>query len=102
MTGSVYKRTEPSYFSDAYERNKRLEVLSSPADEGTSMKNNFGSNSMRNRLKKLDLTPSHDKLETSPQITTPEARAMYEYVEYEDVDTGQRAEFERLLRKVSS
>ncbi len=70
------------------------------------MKNNYGSNSLKKRLKKLDLTPSHvrpisEGEEAAQQISTPEARAAYEYVEYQDVDTGQRVEFERLLKKVS-
>lgn len=88
---------------DACTKDEGFAVLSSPVsdEDNTSLRNHYGSNSLKNRLK-LDLSPSHTKpADSTPQISTPEARAMYEYVEYQDVDAIQRVEFEKLLKKVS-
>lgn len=69
-----------------------------------SMILNYSSGSLEDRLK-LHFTPSHvhsrqaPGRETTP-ISTPDAKEMFEYVSYEDVDSGQRLEFEKLLKKV--
>ena len=55
-------------------------VLPSPAKGNSSMQNNIDSASLKHRLKRLDLTPSHFKPvaeggeeEDVPQLSTPEA-----------------------------
>ena len=92
---------------DAHAKDGGSAAMSSPVSDenNTSLRNHYGSNSLKNRFK-LDLTPSHtkpaDSGDATPQISTPEARALYEYVEYQDVDASQRVEFEKLLKKVSN
>lgn len=77
----------------------------SPVSEN-SMRLNYSSASMDKRLT-LDLTPLHEGRHRgvdseTPPISTPEARNLFEYVAYEDVDSGQKEEFEKLLKKVSN
>lgn len=68
------------------------------------MRLNYSSTSLEKKLK-LYFTPSHTDSralarETMP-MSTPDARELFEYVAYEDIDVGQRHEFEKLLKQVS-
>lgn len=69
------------------------------------MKPNYSSGSLENNLR-LSFTPPHSRTGTqssdkaTPLISTPEAREMFEFTTYQDIDSGQKVEFEMLLRKV--
>ena len=71
------------------------EMLTSPS----SLRLNFSSTSLDNRLNLS--SPPHLATHTEESISTPEARATYQFVQYEDIDSSQKVEFEKLLKKVS-
>lgn len=68
-----------------------------------SLNPNLDLSSMRERLraKGLPLPLRYDSLqEDSPAATSPNARRQFEFVQYKEVDTNQKEEFEELLKKV--
>lgn len=79
--------------------------MTSPVSD-ISMHPNINSISLEDRLE-LQLSPTHSRPrsqtadDTTPPISSPEARDRFEFVKYKDIDSGQKMEFEMLLKKVS-
>lgn len=74
--------------------------LTSPA----SLNPNYDLSSIQERLR-LNSSPGASRIgseEPSTAITSLEAEKTFEFIRYEDVDSGQKIEFEKLLKKVYS
>ena len=73
-------------------------VASSPA----SLKPNYDLSSMKERMRLQGIGPfrhSSTYQDSSP-ISSPEARRQFDFVQFEDIDSSQKMEFEKLLEKV--